>query len=245
MSNIIDQLCKKLKITKDLLKDGEYTNNGATITIKNRMLHNEEGPAYILHSETKYTCIYYTNNKLHRNDGPCKISHDYLNKKLTIEFYFMNKLQRNDGPASININYDNSDMRTKETWYQMGNVHRNDDPACTEKLNNRIVNEKWYSNGVMYKEITPFTEITKKTNIKKFTDQEGNVHNNEKCAYEHMIDGKQLKLWYVNGNLHRDDGPAFIKICDKYVIHKYYVDGIETDKYRTRKILEDIYYLEM
>lgn len=245
MSNIIEQFCKLNGKDKNNIKDGKYTFKNAVIYIKDGMLHREDGPAFLINTRYNYSCIYYKHNKVHREDGPASIKYSCNKKENKIMWVVNGKIHKTDGPSSIVVRYENNNVYYKETWFFNGIVHRVDEPAITEKLNNEIISEKWYTNNVFYKQKTIFLERTNKITIKKYTNDEGKIHNDKECAYIQKTDKGIIKEWHVNGLLHRVGEPASINILDNYVKYKDYENGVYLKRYKARKLLDDCYYLEI
>jgi hypothetical protein len=147
---------------------------------------------------------YNEQGKFHREDGPAV---EYTNGDKF--WYLKDQLHRVDGPA---IEYANGD----KSWYLNGKCHREDGPAV-EWVNG---NKRWYLSGKQYSE-QEFNEKMKSTQKSKETkmnnpvvdvfgnkcwfNEQGNLHREDGPAFE-CSNGR--KEWYLNGNLHREDGPA-------------------------------------
>jgi hypothetical protein len=202
----------------------------------NGKLHREDGPAVEYADGTKHWCL---NGKYHREDGPAVENAD------GDKFWYLNgKLHRTDGPA---VHYNNDDR----VWYLNGLPHREDGPA----IDNRSIKQWrvhgalhrtdgpalildngarfWYINGDQYSE-AEFDKIMKKTKPEPVceTDKHGTKRwylNNQL----HREDGPAVeyangdKYWHLNGKLHREDGPA-IEYADGD--KEWYING-----YRNRE----------
>ena len=153
------------------------------------------------------------NGKLHREDGPA-IEYDIKSAKGKTKgnkFWYLNgKQHREDGPAS-EWNDGN------KFWYLNGKQHREDGPASewNDGTKHWYINGKQLSqhqfnnrNGDFGVKHSTLDEILKKFNI-------GQIEG--KC----FIRYKGIELYYLNGKLHREDGPAVCGDGDK----EWYLNG--------------------
>lgn len=130
-------------------------------------------------------------------------------------WYINGKLHRKDGPAIEGPdNY--------YCWYLYGEKHRNPEPdgsiKPTEyKLNNY---EKWFNFGVLHRDVSKDgvhrpAFIDNKKNIKKWF-LNGKLHRVDGPA----VTNKKIVCYYLNGELHRVDGPAIIDdMCEKWFLN--------------------------
>jgi len=138
-----------------------------------KIRHRADGPAVEYKNGDEQ---WYRDGKLHREDGPAKVSTDqYRVDGPAVEhingskyWYLNGKLHRTDGPA---VEYSNGD----KAWYLNGRLHRVDGPAV-EHIN---CYKSWYLNGIEYTE-QKHAQLTKKEstiniNGKEFTIEELNA----------------------------------------------------------------------
>ena len=144
---------------------------------------------------------WYLNGQLHREDGPA-IEHTNGGK----QWYIKGQPHRIDGPA---IEYTNGGTKF---WYLNGVFHREDGPAIEYPDGAK----SWYINGVDLTEVEfnnrNKVELTLEDIAEKFNDNgdirwflNGKLHRTDGPAVEYS-DG--TKSWFINGKLHREDGPA-------------------------------------
>ena len=100
------------------------------------------------------------------------------------------KLHREDGPAVENSN-------GSKVWYLNGQRHREDGPAEEWPDGYKF----WYLND---------TELTKRQlTSKKMKIDHPEIYNNYlKMKSELIISSDGTKSWWLNGEYHREDGPA-------------------------------------
>ena len=175
------------------------------------------------------TFWYDINDRLHRVDGPAFDRRSDGHKQ-----WFVNgKLHRLDGPA---VEHPGG---SKE-WWVHGKHHRIDGPAVD--INNVNVEKEWYVNGKQMSE-EQFNQWRARHNPIK----ESRIENLKQLAsmeipYRVYGDGTEVyktkegfryenpngsKEWYVNGELHRIDGPAIeVANGDRF----WYVNG---ERHRT------------
>jgi hypothetical protein len=199
-------------------------------------LHREDGPAIEMANGAKG---WYRNGLLHREDGPSIELADG-----TKGWHRNGKLHREDGPAEeyadgdkvwwINGERHREDgpaiERSNGTkfWHKHGQLHREDGPAI-EWLGGR---KEWYLDSKVYTEEAWEKEKAKQNieqNPERTLDADGTIRwklNGEL----HREDGPALKFidgtefWYRHGLLHREDGPA-LEYADG--TKKWYLEGIE------------------
>jgi len=170
-----DLTCKEVndRYTKYYkLKDANDLN--VSISLYEKMIHREDGPAIERASGTKE---WYLNGERHRTDGPAI---DYING--TKHWYLNGKLHRTDGPATEYFNGD-------KEYYLNGERHRTDGPAI-ENLNG---DKQWYLNGERHREDGPAIEYPNGT---KQWYLNGERHREDGPAVE-LSTG--TKKWYLNG----------------------------------------------
>ena len=112
-------------------------------------------------------------------------------------WYLNDKRHREDGPA---CEYANGD----KLWYLNGKCHREDGPAVEHSNGNK----SWYLNN---KEVNPETivDLWLAKNIYCFYNAEtGCLEFEQMNKPECKTDPNGNKRWYLNGKLHREDGPA-------------------------------------
>jgi len=124
------------------------------------------------------------NTRLHREDGPAV---EFANGDKA--WYINNKLHREDGPAIEFADGTNF-------WFINNRFHREDGPALEYKNGDK----EWYLNG----ERQP--DYFGKKPVRESLDEEPYYVDYEE--HEPEIDLFGNKYWYINGELHREDGPA-------------------------------------
>jgi hypothetical protein len=148
---------------------------------------------------------WYLNGERHREDGPAI---EYLNGSK--QWYLNSKRHRIDGPA---IEYYDG---TKE-WWLNGRRHREDGPAVEFADGSKA----WWLNG------TAYTEFDWKIAVEKLKQKREEANKPKLPVLEIQYAGEQIpndytgivkypngyKEWYLNGKLHREDGPA-IELAD-------------------------------
>lgn len=124
--NEVKRLEKKIKnVTFSFYEDGK---------VESETWHNDDG-------------------MIHRDGGPAAVvnynNEGHIKEKL---WYFDGKIHRVDGPAKIT--YDNRGHVTKQTWYQHDEISRADGPAVIIYYNNgRVFHETWYCRGTIYVDV--------------------------------------------------------------------------------------------
>ena len=129
-----------------------------------------------------------------------------MNKKPTMteniygsKYWYLNgKLHREDGPA-----IEDADGHT--WWYLNGKLHREDGPAIEFANGDKF----WIVNDQYHREDGPAFICADGRkgwclNGKELTEEEFNLKMNKIT----MIEDEYGKEWYLNGVLHREDGPA-------------------------------------
>ena len=153
----------------------------------NDVLHREDGPAFITYDKdgTKKREKWYKDDKIHREDGPAWIEY-YENENKKEERWFKDdKMHKEDGPAWIDY-YENGNKK-KEWWFKDDMMHRENEPAkITYYCSGQKESELWYNDNTQHRENEP-AKITYYEN--------GN---------------KESETWYETGQHHREDGPAKI-----------------------------------
>ena len=212
---------------KQVLKDGKlHSFNGEPAVVEYervQFVESESEDGEDGYEGTKYWLSYvtlaewYQNGKLHREDGPARTKYkppvDSLETKcsLTLEEWYNNgKLHRENGPARTKYkppdSYFEKSILTLEEWYQHGELHREDGPARTEYYIDGVISEqKWYIEGKLVRSYDHFDD--------KYFDEEDEEDDDENTYYNIFSKTK----WYnENGELHREDGPAYTSILKTY-----------------------------
>jgi len=99
---------------------------------------------------------------------------------------------------------------TKE-WYQNGNLHREDGPAIEYVDGGKF----WYYKGI-------FAGAGDKPNTKLWTRLTSHELNGGPLLNGCIVELNGAKRWYVNDQLHREDGPAVERV-DMYKL--WYFNG--------------------
>lgn len=156
----------------------------------NGMLHREDGPAEEIDYSENWCKTWYMYGVKHREGGPAIIDNIHQCEY----WYRYGMINREDGPAKTILDKYN-DERMKYSWYKNGVLHREGRPAEYEKnyINNKTISKKWYKNGLLHRD-------GKRPAVR--------------CIYTNAFDDRIIDLdysaWFVNGELHREDGPAQI-----------------------------------
>lgn len=185
----------------------EYVN-GDKRWFVNDKLHREDGPAVEKRNKKKW----YKHGKLHRLDGP---AYELVGLTKIYKWYKDGKLHREDGPAyefdDTEEQYMNAlefpqgyEQPTKKyEWWINGKRHRdNDEPAI-------IDGEKlfWYKNDLLHRD-DDLPAVINNFCVEWFF--EGERHR--EYGLPAVCDDEFGKYeWWVNGSLHREDGPAIIE----------------------------------
>lgn len=140
---------------------------------------------------------HYVGFQLHHNTQPAAIC-IRADGVIVEEWYRFGLYHRDNGPA---VSYSNGD----EVWYQYGKLHREDGPACKRAGNFYYY---WYLNG------------KRQENIK--SDDYKIIRKNGREEIHECYNGH--KLYYLDGKLHRTDGPAatYADGTIHYVVHGKY-----------------------
>ena len=118
-------------------------------------LHNiakSECTHFEYYSDGTISCLAYfdVDEKLHRVNGPAKITYYPTGNVSGIEYYINGKLHREDGPAYIEYR-DNGNV-FRETYYENGKVHRiNGYARIIYNGNLDIVYNNYYLNDELYR----------------------------------------------------------------------------------------------
>ena len=143
---------------------------------------------------------YYQDQKLHRENGPAVIVYNEDGSTTEKKWYIHGELRR-----ILEHSFDEDSDSWYDTWYKNGEIHRDDGPALTQKveiLSYKSNLEAWYQNGKLHREDGP-----------------AEVSSDE--------DDELLQKWYQNGELHRLDGPAYIYSYKGKSSERYYRYGLK------------------
>lgn len=207
----------ELKLQADIeafeLQGGQVTKRGNIVTWSiNGSYHRDNGPAW----KDSTSEIWYQNGKRHREDGPAfsRVNgyqewclNDLRNREGdlpavvkpdgTKQWYKDDLLHRESGPAIESVTGQFKEWRIKDLR------HREDGPAVIDRGH-----ERWFLEGVEYTtegewkravQEYPAKVAKRKIEIKAFEKQGGVVE-----WWTHAWE------WRMNGELHREDGPAMI-----------------------------------
>lgn len=195
------------------------TPQGAEYWYVDGLLHRLDGAAVSTDEEEAW----YRQGRLHRRDGPAKVM--YKNDQALEMWYWYGRLHRHEGPAVIG--YDDEDNVVLQKHYLSNQLCRFDGPAVVDTKRNL---EEYYIFG---------EQISKEEYLSgtvAFRDKNGNVshlkvgkgvnrlllHRNDGLpAYSTLSEDR----WYVNGSLHREDGPAVVSKITDY--KAFFLEGIE------------------
>jgi len=192
-------------------------------------IHRTGGPAIKLADGTEK---WLQKGKYHRLDGPAVEYPNgakswYLNGKKLTEQEFLDKTNprpAGGGSADEAKPQQDSTMTTEngiKYWRnKKGEIHRTDGPAV-EYSNGK---KAWYQNNLYHREDGPAVEFADGTkqwwvNGKRLTEQEFQAKTKPKTQQnvqtQHtkstmIIDAQGNQCWYLNGKLHREEGPAVV-----------------------------------
>lgn len=216
-----------------------YFSNGH---LKSQEIYNEKGE--LICQKTYYDTglpeseAWYQNGEYHRTDGPAYVEYSHNNDDgyhLYITKYYQHGILHNENGPAVEIN---RDYEFESRYYINGLLHREDGPAIT--INRRFgpSYREHRVNGKLHRETGPAKyEETSPGNIlwgeyykdNKFLYKENEHPIRDNNPYKYLIslleendatyysNGQTRKKEYrTEGNLHNDNGPAFIS---------YYFDG--------------------
>lgn len=189
--------------------------------------------------------IYWSNGKIHRQDGPAVIYEDG-----TQEWWLEGRRHRYDGPAIYNPD------KKLSIYIKHG------------KIENQL--STYYGSSIeMYVEPDKIIEaLSKITNISEYIPSKTEKIKNKTCFYENgmlvyeiyekssqnfykygvkhsvktpaVIDNVNLQeIWYYYGMLHNDKDPAYIHVTPKYTYYMWYQFG------RLQSIDDDPAYIKV
>ena len=179
---------------------------------QNGEYHRTDGPAYVEYSHNNddgyhlYITKYYQHGTLHNENGPAvKINRDY---EFESRYYINGILHREDGPAiTINRRFGPNYREHRVN----GKLHRETGPAKYEETSpgNILWGEYYKDNKFLYKENEhPIRDNNPyKYLISLLEENDATYYSNGQI---------RKKEYRTKGNLHNDNGPAFIS---------YYFDG--------------------
>lgn len=135
--------------------------------------------------------------KLSRIDGPASI---YTGNNIVTETWFKDgEIYRSDGDAPYIIKNIKTGEILRKVWYENGKAGREGLPACIRYCNGKAVEVAWYRNGVITREKRP-----------------------AKYLFYPTTKGTYNMLYYKNNEMHREDGPAKIKVDNWKIIKEEY-----------------------
>ena len=162
------------------LWQGAQAKTPTTIEVRGWLQQQEapldriDGPAHVeTDSKGVHRELWQRGNKLHREDGPARITTGVDGGDIKEEWYIDGILHREDGPA---IHVTRKDGYICEEWYQAGDLHREDGPSFTQIMPNGETKEIWYRNGQLHRENGP-------------------------AMIEVLANGDRTEKWYVRGEL--------------------------------------------
>jgi hypothetical protein len=229
----------KNTINYTLFKD---TNIIKTFYIYNesKELHSENDiPAFIVVNDTSkknYIKEWYLNGKLHRDNGPARITHSCYGFNIKEEWYYHGELHRENNQPTIytKIYFDNANINS-ETWYLNGKLHRLDGPARVlyyQYSNNVVEYETYYQYGKMHRSDGPChiqyfnIDNNKVKKIKKVIYKENDkLRSNEPSVIYYSYNNSTCEECYYENEQH-----TYTKVYENnnHVHTKVYVDGINT-----------------
>jgi hypothetical protein len=196
-------------------------------------LRRDDGPVIERHDGYKE---WHVNGQVHREDGPAVEYPDG-----SVEWWRDNHYYREDGPA---IEWANG----TRVWYLNQEVHREDGPAIIWPLHQGVCNI-WVRHGKLHREDGPAIEQPYWLHDDDQYDQEPEYHNYDAngSPIQHIpdmwlnntdndvdsanlleLESRAQEEWWVNGELHREDGPARVWSGDSDD-SEWYHHGVKID----------------
>jgi len=181
-------------------------------------------------------------NMFHNEDGPAKKSFTYKDVRFFSEEYFQfGAKHREDGPEYINIYPEPGGIKKVYVWYRFGFRHNENGPAIVEKKGPNINLMHFYQFGYKHREDGPaecvlnsagqvafkyylfgfkYTEDAFNSHISNMSELDVSAKRDyiyEKFGVLHGVfiyetDEIYIEEHYQFGKLHREDGPAHVKI---------------------------------
>lgn len=161
--------------------------------------------------ETKNTQIMYFQGAIHNTNGPAIVSP-------TCKAWYVNGLKHRGNSDSDSSNhlpaiekYSKSGTRTE--WWVNGKRHRENGPALLWIKDGIIVREEWWLNGLKHRDNNERAIMWIKDDniIREEWWLNGKRHRTNGYAKRY----KSNTYWLIDGNVHREDGPAIERCNDQ------------------------------
>ena len=156
IEHILPRLKNELDEKKPINKNYDYydlieisvTN---FISLKNGLLHKDNGPAIILKGFFYYEFRWYQNGLLYNENGPTRFIYKRnLDNNFEIEFFYNKNgvIDENYVKHYIKFNNNNKIIKKEEKWYKNGKIHNINGPAFFKwDDDGNLISKKWYING--------------------------------------------------------------------------------------------------
>jgi hypothetical protein len=191
----------------------EYTRRGR--------FHRTDGPAIEFQNGSEE---WFLNGKRTRADGPAVVRKDIVGEPLLEQWWVDNKLSRVGEPAVI--------RGLTEEWYTDGKRNNIGDAAFkTRNEAGDIIFEQWWVNGKLSRVGAPAVKrITNESINKQWLLERVPLDSSEQPPPSGVIEpGSEVTIeeWWLDGVLHRVDGPAVIitNSDNKIIREEYWLNG--------------------
>lgn len=196
--------------------------------------HRTDGPARVVyepagHGKRKFRLEYYLHGVFHRTGGAAVCVVDHAKRPLLAEWHLYGVRHRRDGPAYREWapNFASSDtplVLVREEYYDLGVLHRSGGPAIrTWRSDGTLFSEQWYHMGKLHRDDGPAES--------KWAPGGGLVSERWFFAgVNHRVGGPAYTdtttiEYRLAGELHRLDGPAFVRSDGAVSTEVYAVAG--------------------
>ncbi len=218
-------------------RDDECTNKTLISTLawcQHDKLHRDDAPAFISgHFQIEKSIdqtnvvfsvcpihhnkqMWYKNGKIHRDGkvdgkvGPAVI--EIAEDSITESWFIEDELYREVGPCVVKTGFG----WREQFWYHDDELHNEDGPAVIAEFSNTKVSHWWYKAGKLHRD--------------------GSSNGKVNPAFEHfdysVSDAPLTQEWFINGQRHREDGPAIIRAtydplnCSYTYAHECWLNGV-------------------
>ena len=213
----------------------------------NMILHNPDGPAVIELRGSSITEEYFLNGKpayyynnliveSNKDNNQNKGHHKKVDTINCIAYYDHMGFEHNTGsPAVMYKTGIDHPYAGNEFWKKHGRYHRENGPAIIKPIRSSTT-EEYFIDGVTYSKEEYYKKMNKKEEdidyyeeensdyIIRYKNETKTMHCTTGPAVEYR--GRDRKEWFVNGRLHRLDGPAVVeKYKDLPDTKLYFING--------------------
>jgi hypothetical protein len=148
----------------------------------------------------------------------------------------------NGKPSIVYLEYDDEEGIVLEEliFHRRGRMHREGGPAWAKAERGRIMFHNYYANGLKHRVGEPAViqyvyanDTDNDPAVESTFYHFGVIHNEYGPAIIKANNAMSLRymceMYYINGFLHRTDGPASIECFNGEMVLRHYVDGVETE----------------